>query len=302
MTDNELMLFDRLEVIRAANKKYDLEHNAYISFSGGKDSTVLHYLMDEALPGNNIPRVFSNTGIEYLAIVDFVKQMAANDPRITTIYPAKKIKEMLEEKGYPFKSKEHAKRVKQYQNSHIITEYLKEYLENKGTHFTCPAILHYQFTEECKLKISHLCCQELKKKPFHKWEKENGRAIAITGMVKKEGGARAQVQCVITDKEGNLTHFHPLAPVTEEWEKWYIQEKGIKLCKLYYPPYNFRRTGCKGCPFALDLQSQLDTMAMYFPAEKRQCEYIWKPVYEEYRRLGYRLRKDDGQMTIWEDL
>ena len=27
------------------------------------------------------------------------------------------------------------------------------------------------------------------------------------------------------------------------------------------------------------------------PNERKQCEYIWKPVYEEYRRLGYRLKK-----------
>ena len=59
--DNELLLFDRIEVIKTANEKYDLENNAYISFSGGKDSTVLHYLIDQALPNNRIPRVFINT-------------------------------------------------------------------------------------------------------------------------------------------------------------------------------------------------------------------------------------------------
>ena len=39
--DYELTLFDRVEVIKATNKKYDLENNAYLSFSGGKDSTAL---------------------------------------------------------------------------------------------------------------------------------------------------------------------------------------------------------------------------------------------------------------------
>jgi len=66
--DNELLLIDRIEAIKTANKKYDLEHNAYLSFSGGKDSTVLHYLLDMALPNNKIPRVFINTGIEYIYI------------------------------------------------------------------------------------------------------------------------------------------------------------------------------------------------------------------------------------------
>ena len=29
------------------------------------------------------------------------------------------------------------------------------------------------------------------------------------------------------------------------------------------------------------------------PAEYKQCEYLWKPVYDDYRRLGYRLRKNE---------
>ena len=46
-----------------------------------------------------------------------------------------------------------------------------------------------------------------------------------------------------------------------------------------------------GCPFSLDLQEQLEIMELYLPNERRQCEIIWKPVYEEYRRLNYRLKK-----------
>ena len=65
----------------------------------------------------------------------------------------------------------------------------------------------------------------------------------------------------------------------------------IKLCKLYYPPFNFERTGCKGCPFALDLQKELDVLGELLPNERKQCELLWKPVYEEYRKIGYRLRK-----------
>ena len=65
MTENEFMLADRIAKIQSINQQFDLENNAYLSFSGGKDSTVLHYLLDEAIPGNKIPRVFINTVIEY---------------------------------------------------------------------------------------------------------------------------------------------------------------------------------------------------------------------------------------------
>lgn len=68
MTENEFLLQDRISKIKSINEQYDLENNAYLSFSGGKDSTVLHYLLDEALPENKIPRLFLNTGIEYIYI------------------------------------------------------------------------------------------------------------------------------------------------------------------------------------------------------------------------------------------
>lgn len=46
-----------MEMIKTTIAKYG-EDKFYISFSGGKDSTVLHHLIDEAIPGNKIPRVF----------------------------------------------------------------------------------------------------------------------------------------------------------------------------------------------------------------------------------------------------
>ena len=95
----EFILFDRIEKIKQINEQYDLENNAYISFSGGKDSTILHYLIDLALPNNKIPRVFINTGIEYLDIVKFVKGLAKNDDRFIIINSGINIIFMLEKYG-----------------------------------------------------------------------------------------------------------------------------------------------------------------------------------------------------------
>ena len=71
--DNEFLLMDRIQKIKQIIKQYGKE-NFYISFSGGKDSTVLSALVDMALPDNTIPRVYANTGIEYRLIVDFVER------------------------------------------------------------------------------------------------------------------------------------------------------------------------------------------------------------------------------------
>ena len=70
---NEFLLQDRLQKIRQIIGKYG-EENFYLSFSGGKDSTVLSALLDLAVPGNKIPRVYANTGIEYRLILDFVER------------------------------------------------------------------------------------------------------------------------------------------------------------------------------------------------------------------------------------
>ena len=74
MDEYNFLLSDRIQKIKSINDLYDLENNSYISFSGGKDSTVLHYLIDLALPNNKIPRVYINTGIEYKKVVSFVER------------------------------------------------------------------------------------------------------------------------------------------------------------------------------------------------------------------------------------
>ena len=114
MTENEFLLTDRIQKIQQIIGKYG-EENFYISFSGGKDSTVLHYLIDEAVPGNKIPRVYANTGIEFNLIREFVLELQKADDRIVVIKPSVPIHQMLEKEGYPFKSKMHSKIVSIFQ-------------------------------------------------------------------------------------------------------------------------------------------------------------------------------------------
>ena len=304
--DNELLLFDRVEIIKTANAKYDLEHNAYLSFSGGKDSTILHYLIDMALPNNKSPRVFFDTGIEYLAIRRFVMSLAEKDPRFVIIKPTKPIKAVLEKYGYPFKSKEFSHIYGVWQRSGktmTVLKFLQEYDSGANNRvIVCPASLKPLFTEKGKIpfKVDDLCCKKLKKDTAARFAKESGRAIAVTGMRAAEGGQRMRIDsCILTDAEGHLKKFHPLIKVNDEWEDWFIEHENIELCELYKPPFNFKRTGCKFCPFSLDLEEQLEIAYRYMPAEAAQAELIWKPVFDEYRRLGYRLHK---QMQIKLDI
>jgi 3'-phosphoadenosine 5'-phosphosulfate sulfotransferase (PAPS reductase)/FAD synthetase len=55
---------------------YDhFDGQVYISFSGGKDSTVLKHIVDSMY--SDVPAVFVNTGLEYPEIQRFVREVKA---------------------------------------------------------------------------------------------------------------------------------------------------------------------------------------------------------------------------------
>lgn len=237
MTDNELLLQDRIQKIQQTIDKYG-EENFYVSFSGGKDSTVLSALIDLAIPGNKIPRVYANTGIELNMIRDFVFEMQKKDDRVQIIEPSTSIKPMLERDGYPFKSKMHSNYVKKYQKKGLEYKSVRAYigmentLAGKPMFRPCPKKLKYQFTDENKLKISDLCCMRLKEEPLDNWLEKSNKKYAIVGIMREEGGRRSNAQC-LAFRGNKLWHFQPLAPITKEWEDWFIDTYNVKICDIY---------------------------------------------------------------------
>ena len=76
------------------------EDGVYVSFSGGKDSTVLLDIARKMYPG--IKAVFVDTGLEYPEIRSFVKKFE----NVDWIKPKLTFKQVIEKHGYPFISKE----------------------------------------------------------------------------------------------------------------------------------------------------------------------------------------------------
>lgn len=80
------------------------EGNVCVSFSGGKDSTVLAHLVHDLYP--EVPLVFCNTGLEYPEIQSFAHKMGAE-----FIRPKMSFSEVISTYGYPIISKENAEAI-----------------------------------------------------------------------------------------------------------------------------------------------------------------------------------------------
>ena len=80
--------------------EYFGEDGVYVSFSGGKDSTVLLDLVRKSYP--EIPAVFVDTGLEYPEIREFVSTFE----NVVWLKPKMNFRQVIEKYGYPFFSKE----------------------------------------------------------------------------------------------------------------------------------------------------------------------------------------------------
>ena len=92
-----------------------------VSFSGGKDSTVLLHIARQIYP--DIPAVFSNTGLEYSSIQRFVKTW----DNVDIVVPKMNFVQVVSTYGYPLIGKEvaeaiyYARRLSS-QNGHVERE------------------------------------------------------------------------------------------------------------------------------------------------------------------------------------
>lgn len=246
--------------------------NVYISFSGGKDSTVLAHLVHEYYP--DVPLVFSNTGLEYPEIQSFARKMGA-----TFIRPNLQFSEVISMYGYPIISKEVSEAIyyaRMIKNNRQMKEtdrrrsdicstrqeydkqllhYIRSRAELDGVRFigeNGKTVIKSKDEKDCSLeaspynktkwktlceetmfKVSHKCCTAMKKQPIARYEKEN-KSYAYIGTLAEESRLRTTswLRYGCNSYEGKK-HSRPMSFWLEQDVLQYIKEEGLEIASVY---------------------------------------------------------------------
>ena len=207
----------------------------YVSFSGGKDSTVLKHIVDNMY--DDVPALFVNTGLEYPEIQKF----AISQPNVVTVRPEMRFDEVIKKYGYPVVSKEVSQVVHECKRSNPGTK-LKtirmkrlngELLDKNGnkSRYNCEK---WKFLLYAPFDTSERCCDVMKKKPTKAYAKQTLRK-PIVGTLACESQLRKQLWtkygCNAFEKKEPTSQ--PLSFWTEQDILHYIKKFNVPYCSVY---------------------------------------------------------------------
>lgn len=230
----------------------------YVSFSGGKDSTVLLDIARQVY--DDIEAVFVDTGLEYPEIRQFVKTF----DNVTILRPKMRFDQVIKEYGYPIISKEVSECVSQGRIALINGKYpyrlqklegiAKDKNGNKSIYNQekWKPLLYTDFI------ISNKCCNVMKKAPAKAYAKKIGKK-AITAQTAVESNLRTQQWL-----KNGCNGFEMKNPISNPMSFWteqdilqYIKENNLRIASVYGDvvykdnPEQTRleEFGCEGCGY-----------------------------------------------------
>ena len=218
--------------------------DVYVSFSGGKDSTVLKHIVDGMY--KDVPALFVNTGLEYPEVQRFVREIKAGkydcfNSDVEIIRPEMRFDEVIKKYGYPVISKEVAKKIHECRsatkngnpNNYVARQLNGTYVSKNGKS-NAYSITKWKFLLDSDFSISHKCCDVMKKKPAKQYEKRTGRKPYI-GTLANESKLRRnnwfKYGCNAFGKK--KPNSQPLSFWTEQDILHYIKKFNLPYAKAY---------------------------------------------------------------------
>lgn len=269
----------------------------YVSFSGGKDSTVLLHIARQLFP--KIEAVFINTGLEYPEIQKFVKTF----DNVKILRPQMRFDEVIKTYGYPVINKEVSECVSQGRIALVNGKCVYRLQKLMGTAVDKQGRKSLYNQKKYKpllytdFGISHMCCNVMKKKPAHEYGK-SAHKVPITAQMAEESRLRKQQWL-----KNGCNGFNMKTPISNPMSFWteqdvlqYIYENRIEIAPVYgevvfengkYFTTGCKRTGCIFCMFGAHCRDDDRFLRLKetHPRHYRYCmgggEYVdgvWKPT------------------------
>lgn len=247
----------------------------YVSFSGGKDSTVLVDIVKGMYP--DVPAVFCDTGLEYPEVREFA--LANAD---VVLKPDMSFKQVIEKYGYPFPSKEQALYIRQYRHS---TEKMRKLRwEGYPPNGNFAIAKKWRFLADAPFEVSEQCCDVMKKRPFHRFEREKELKPMIATMA-EESRLRFQeyLQHGCNAFDQKRVKSTPLGFWTEQDVLGYLKETSIDYASCYGKIHEdngmlvntgTKRTGCMFCLFGIYADgkpNRMQAMQRDYPKQYDYC-------------------------------
>lgn len=269
--------------------------NVYVSFSGGKDSTVLLDICRKLYP--DIEALFVDTGLEYPEIRQFVKTFE----NVTIVRPEMRFDEVIKTFGYPLISKEVSLKISETRrtpngyasqsfdsNSKKVQQYGARYDLSKWK----PIL-------ESNILVSHKCCDVMKKKPAKDFEKRTGKKPILATMADESAVRTTRwLQEGCNAFESKRPRSQPMSFWTEQDVYKYIKKNDLPIASVYgqvvysSSPEQMRieefiddcetdklrttgcsRTGCIFCGFGCHLEKSPSRFESLKETHPRQYEY-----------------------------
>lgn len=163
----------------------EFDGNVYVARSGGKDSDVLGHIVKRMYP--DVPHIFVNTGLEFESVRQHGIEVADEILR-----PQMSFVEVIKKYGYPIISKEVAQTITEVQHaiwngkepaSYRIDKLNGTCINKKTGELSTYNIPQWKFLLDAPFRISHKCCDVMKKNPSKHYENQSGNKPFLGTMV-----------------------------------------------------------------------------------------------------------------------